>query len=67
MGDIIQVLETVSVNTQIRNNGKSDQYEVCIVYPDFLHRDNRIKKYRMESTMNADLIKIIKEIETVFI
>ena len=67
MGDVIQLLETVSVNTQVRHDGKAFQYEICIVYPDYLERDNRIKKYMHESTMNADFVRILNEIETVFI
>lgn len=68
MGDLIEVMDTVSVNVQRRmSDGKPDQFELCIIYPEVLDRDNRIKKYRYQSIALSDLGEIIRKIETVFI
>lgn len=67
MGDVIQVLETVSVNTQVRHDGKSFQHEICIIYPDYLDRENKIKNYGCEEEMNEDFINILSDIEGVLL
>jgi hypothetical protein len=68
MGDLIEVMDTVSVNVQRRmSDGKPDQFELCIIYPEVLDRDNRIKKYQYQSIALSDLGEIIRKIETVFI
>jgi len=68
MGDLIEVMDTVSVNVQRRiSDGKPDQFELCIIYPEVLDRDNRIKKYQYQSIALSDLGEVIRKIETVFI
>lgn len=68
MGDLIEVMDTVSVNVQRRmSDGKPDQFEVCIIYPEVMQKDNRIKKYQYQTIAYSDLGEIIRKIETVFI
>lgn len=68
MGDLIEVMDTVSVNIQRRiSDDKPDQFELCIIYPELLERDNRIKKYKFQTVALSDMGEIIRRIETVFI
>lgn len=68
MGDLIEVMDTVSVNIQRRmSDGKPDQFELCIIYPEVLQKDNRIKKCKYPTIAYSDLGEIIRKIETVFI
>lgn len=68
MGDLIEVMDTVSVNVQRRmSDGKPDQFELCIIYPEILQKDNRIKKYQYQTIAYSDLGEVVRKIETVFI
>ena len=69
MGDLIEVMDTVSVNIQRRmsDGDKPDQFELCIIYPEILQKDNRIKKYRYQTNAYSDLGEVVRKIETVFI
>jgi hypothetical protein len=68
MGDVIEVTDTVSVNVQRRiSDGKPDQFELCLIYPEVMDKDNRIKKYRYQNIALSDLGEIVRKIETVFI
>ena len=68
MGDVIEVIDTVSVVLQKRmSDGKPDQFELCIIYPELMDKDNRIKKFRHQTIALSDMGEIIRKIETVFI
>ena len=69
MGDLIEVMDTVSVNIQRRmfDGDKPDQFELCIIYPEVLQKDNVIKKYLYQTNAYSDLGEVVRKIETVFI
>lgn len=68
MGDLIEVMDTVSVNIQRRmSDGKPDQFELCIIYPEIMQKDNRTKKYMYQTIAYSDLGEVVRKIETVFI
>ena len=68
VGDLIEVMDTVSVNIQRRmSDGKPDQFELCIIYPEVLQKDNRVKKYQYQTIAYSDLGEVVRKIETVFI
>lgn len=68
MGDVIEVIDTVSVVLQRRmSDDKSDQFELEIIYPELLDKENRIKKFRHQTNALSDMGEIIRRIETVFI
>ena len=68
MGDVIEVMDTVSVNIQRRmSDGNPDRIELCLIYPEVLEKDNRIKKCQYQTVAYSDLGEIVRKIETVFI
>lgn len=68
MGDVIEVIDTVSVVLQKRmSDDKPDQFELEIIYPELLDKDNRIKIFRYQTNALSDMGEIIRKIETVFI
>jgi len=52
MGDVIQVLDTFSVERRDRHDGKKHTFEICLIYPDYFDRDNTIIKCKNEDKMN---------------
>jgi hypothetical protein len=60
MGDLIEVKDQFTIQLQRRiRDGKPDQNELCIIYPDCLDHDNTIVWYKDEKDAYADLENIV--------
>ncbi len=60
MGDLIEVKDQFTIHLQRRmRDGKPDQIELCIIYPDCLDHDNTIVWYKDEKDAYTDLENII--------
>ena len=64
MGDLIEVKETFQINLQRRvsENGKSENHELCVIFPDCMNHDNVIVWFRDEIDAYIELIDIVKSV-----
>jgi len=64
MGDIIEILDSLTVNSQMRikNDGKRS-YEICVIYPDCMDKENVTLSYdHYENEMQLDFERIVQDI-----
>jgi hypothetical protein len=64
-GDVIEIMDSVTIERCTRSNGVNRIYELCLIYPDYMGFDNDIFHYKDESTMNKDYITVIQKIREV--
>lgn len=64
MGDLIEVKETFQINLQRRvsSNGKTENHELCIIFPDCMNHDNVIVWFKDEIDAYIELKDIITSI-----
>lgn len=63
MGALIEVKETFTIQFQRRmREGKPDQFELCIIYPDCLEHDNTIVAYKYEKDAYQDFENAINDV-----
>ena len=61
MGDLIEVKDRFIVQLQRRmSDGKSDAFELCIIYPEYMDHDNVTVWYKYEPDALDDLVSIIQ-------
>lgn len=65
MGDVIQVLDEITVSRCDRHDGKKHTYELCLVYPEYVDEPNEIVKFKTENMMNEAYMNIIEKIREV--
>lgn len=63
MGDVIQLLDSFSIERRDRHNGKKHTFELCVVYPDYMDKDNHILKCKNEKDMNEKYTEMIKVLD----
>lgn len=64
MGDVIEVIDSLTVQSQIRmkDDGKR-LYEICVIYPDCMDKDNVTLSYdHYESEMQLDFERIVHDV-----
>jgi hypothetical protein len=55
MGDVIQVLDTFTVERRIRiSGGKPEHTELCIIFPEYMDHENLIISYTPENDESAN-------------
>lgn len=42
MGDVIEVLDEVTIHRQCRHTGKKNIYEIVIMFPECLDKENKV-------------------------
>lgn len=64
MGDLIEVKEIFQINLQrrISENGKAENHELCIIFPDCMDHDNVIVWFRDECDAYTELKDIVTNI-----
>jgi hypothetical protein len=51
MGDVIQLLDSFTIERRDRHDGRKHTFELCIIYPDYMEEDNYIVKCKNENDM----------------
>ena len=67
MGDVIQLLDSFSIERRDRHNGKKHTFELCIIYPDYMDKDNYIIKCKNEDSMNDLYLMMINKVHDVVV
>jgi hypothetical protein len=64
MGDLIEVKETFQINLQRRVSGnrKTENYELCIIFPDCMNHDNVIVWFKDEANAYIEIRDIVKSV-----
>jgi hypothetical protein len=62
MGDVIQDLDEIEVHRCDRHDGKKHTFELCIIYPEYMGKNNYIVKCKNENAMNEVYTAIIEGI-----
>jgi hypothetical protein len=58
MGDVIEVVDTLTIQSQIRMKASGKiEYEICIIYPEAMDKDNHY-----EDEMQLDFSRIMHDV-----
>jgi len=62
MGDVIQVLDELTVQRQCRHDGKKSIYEIEVMFPEYLDRDNMTIRCDSEDASAEMFVNMITDI-----
>jgi hypothetical protein len=64
MGDVIEIIDSLTIQSQIRmKDGAKIEYEICIIYPDAMDKDNVTLNYgHHEDEMQLDFERIMHDV-----
>lgn len=59
MGDVIQLLDSITIEMHLRDDGKRKHHEICIIYPEYMNHDNDVIEYKNEEIRNNIFTRVI--------